>query len=231
MTAKFRLSPRVLSDPFWESVLLADEERGPERAALAERVKALEALRAQADYDTGSTGFATDWCLYSLVRHFAPRRIAEVGTFIGKSTLALLSALDDQGAAGEVFTCDGSNAIALPWAGRAGLTQFPKTTSTEMLRRIEGPLDMAFLDGRLQPDDFALLEARLAPDAILALDDFEGMEKGVINLTQLWPRERFRNYFLIYPPSLGLLARHGFTSPSTVAVLLPAASFVFVRQG
>ena len=76
MTAKFRLSPRVLSDPFWGAVLMADEERGPERAALAERVKALEALRGQADYDTGSTGFATDWCLYSLARHFGPRRIA-----------------------------------------------------------------------------------------------------------------------------------------------------------
>jgi hypothetical protein len=48
---------------------------------------------------------------------------------------------------------------------------------------------------------------------------------------QLWPRERFRGYFLIYPPSPGLLARHGFTSPAPVAVLLPAASFVFVRQG
>jgi hypothetical protein len=231
MAAKIRLSPRLLSDVFWDAVLAADEERGVEKSRLIARLNGLEALRAQAEYDTGSTALPAAWCLYSLARYFQPRRIVEVGTFIGKSAVAMASGLDDQDAPGEVFTCDASNAMPIPWDGRTQLRQFPKTTSTDMLKSIEGACDFVFLDGRLQPDDLALLDGLVTPETIFALDDFEGFEKGVANLAALSRLQKLQSHFLIYPPSKAWLAARGFTSYSLIAVLLPVSTFEFHRQG
>lgn len=231
MAAKIRLSPRLLSDVFWEVVLSTDEERASEKAALVERLNALEPLRSSADYNTGSTALPAAWCLYGLVRHFRATRAIEVGTFIGKSAVAMASAMDDQGIPGEIFTCDSSNSISIPWSGRAALHQFPKTSSTGMLKTIGGECDFVFLDGRLQPDDLALLDPIISKETIVALDDFEGSEKGVVNLTLLSRLEKLRNHFLIYPPSKSWLSARGFTSYSLIAVLVPMSSFEFARQG
>ena len=155
-SAKFVLAPHVLTEPFWDVMLMPTDERAPERARLMECLAGLEALRAQADYNTGSISAGAAWCLYSLVRHFRLSRALEVGTFIGKSTLSMASAMDDGGHVGEVFTCDMSNSLDLPWSGRTRITQFKRASSTDMLEKLEGTFDLAFLDGRLQPQDMAL---------------------------------------------------------------------------
>jgi len=231
MAAKVHLSPRLLSEVFWDVVLGADEARGAERASLVARLNALETLRAQAEYDTGSTALPAAWCLYGLMRHFQPKRVIEVGTFIGKSAVAMASGLDDQDAPGEIFTCDASNGMAIPWAGRTQLRQFPKTSSTDMLKAVDGACDFVFLDGRLQPDDLPLLERLVTRETIFALDDFEGFEKGVANLAALSRLDALKSHFLIYPPSRAWLTARGFTSYALIAVLLPVSTFEFARQG
>lgn len=212
-------------------MLQNDEELVAEKEALFQRLVRLDDLRDTADYNTGSISPAAAWCIYNLVRHFRRKRIIEVGTFIGKSTISMAAAMDDGGVAGEIFTCDGSNDIKLPWDGRPQIHQFPKTFSGDMLQSIDGPCDMVFLDGRLKKSDLQLLDPLITEETLFALDDFEGMEKGVINLTQLRTMDKLKNHFLIYPPSAEWLAARGFTSHSLTAVLMPVSWFVFARQG
>jgi predicted O-methyltransferase YrrM len=231
MAAKVKLSSRLLTEVFWSIMFQKDEERLDEREALFRRLNSLESLRTTADYNTGSISAAAGWCLYNVVRHFKPKRIIEVGTFIGKSTVSMAAALDDQQVFGEIFTCDGSNAIELPWDGQTRIRQFPKTLSGDMFAAIDAPCDMVFLDGRLRKQDLQLLDPLITEDTIFVLDDFEGMEKGVINLTQLMSMEKLRNHFLLFPPSTSWLAQRGYTSHSVSAVLMPMSSFVFTRQG
>lgn len=231
MVVKVKLSSRLLTDVFWSIVFQKDEERVAEKEALFQRLNRLEDLRAEADYNTGSITPAAAWSLYSLVRYFRPKRIIEVGTFIGKSTISMAAALDDQKISGQIFTCDGSNSIKLPWEGRSRIQQFPMTTSGEMFKSIEGPCDLVFLDGRLKKADLELLDALITTDTIFFLDDFEGIEKGVINVTQLMTMEKLANHFLLFPPSTDWLAKRGYTSHSVTAVLLPVSRFAFSKQG
>ena len=230
-SGKFVLSPRVLAEPFWEAVLMLGDERGPERERLLSRLASLDSLREQADYNTGSIRVGAAWCLYSLVRHFQCSRAIEVGTFIGKSTIAMASAMDDGGRPGEIVTCDMSNSLDLPWTGETRISQFKRASSTTMFEQLEGQYDLAFLDGRLQDQDLARLEYLLTPDAIIALDDFEGMEKGVANLSVLRSSARFKAHALIYPAPRELLRRNGFSTHSVIAALVPPSRFVIAAQG
>jgi predicted O-methyltransferase YrrM len=231
MSGKFILSPAVLAEPFWDAMFRTDDERRAERERFLAQFPQLEALRAQADYNTGSISAGAAWCLYSLVRHFGLTRAIEVGTFIGRSTIAMASAMDDGGRPGEIFTCDLSNSLDLPWTGRTRITQFKAANSTAMLGRLDGAFDLAFLDGRLQADDLERLEQLLSPDAIIALDDFEGMEKGVSNLSLLRRSARFKSHALIYPCPRSRLQARGFSSPSLVAALVPTSRIAIAAQG
>lgn len=231
MAAKVKLSSRLLTEVFWSIIFQRDEERVAEKEALFQRLNRLDDLRATADYNTGSISPVAAWSLYSLVRHFKPKRIIEVGTFIGKSTISMAAALDDQKTPGRIFTCDASNSITLPWDGETSIEQFPNTLSGDMFKEIDAPCDMVFLDGRLKKADLELLEPLVTEETLFVLDDFEGMEKGVINLTQLVGVEKLKKHFLLYPPSTQWLAQRGYTSHSVTAVLLPISSFVFAKQG
>lgn len=227
-----RLSPAFLSDPVWKFLFQSDDERGPAKAALAARLAPLETLRGQADYNTGSISFAAAWSLYAAVRHFRPQRILEIGTFIGRSTTAMGAALDDAGVAGEIATCDLSNDLTLPWSGAVRLEQFRKTSSTDMLRQLDGLFDFVFLDGRLTPADMPLLDGLIGPNTVIALDDFEGKEKGVANLMALrsLAAPKLARHGLIYPPTQALLSAQGFTSSALTALMIPYSAFAFVNQ-
>jgi len=231
MSAKFILSPRVLAEPFWDVMLMPGDERGPERERLLTQLAGLEALREKADYNTGTVSVSTAWCLYSLVRHFQLSRALEVGTFIGKTTTAMAAGMDDGGRPGEVFTCDISNALDLPWSGQTRITQFRGQSSAAMLEKLDGVFDLAVFDGRIAPQEVGRLEQLLAPDAIIALDDFEGTEKGVANLSLLRQSARFKGHALIYPCPRALLERRGFSSYSLLAALVPMSRFQIAAQG
>lgn len=156
----------------------------------------------------------------------------EVGTFIGKSTWSMARGLDDAAVPdGQIQSCDLSNAAIVPYPGPTRLFQHPKTTSTDMLARLTGKHDFLFLDGRITDEDVGRLADLLDPMAILALDDFEGMEKGVINLIKLRNDPRFKNHFLVYPASRRTLAEYAIAGHSTVAVLLPTARIALTNQG
>lgn len=199
------LSRKRLSRVIWETILEGSVSHS--KMQWVEQLNMLEALRAQAAAPTGSISLASFWCLYAAVQLFKPKRVAEVGTFIGKSTLALASS------GAEVHTCDHSNNIKLPFK----VTQYPMTSSTEMLAQMQPGIDLLFLDGRLQKDDLQHIGRLLHASSIVALDDFEGIEKGVANAQ----RFTYHGAILVYPAERELLERHGLPDESTIALILP----------
>lgn len=168
-----------------------------------QRLNDLEAL--DPDRKTGSTNDASLIALWAVKRYFKPKRIVEIGTYIGKSTFVL--------ARGDatVHTCDMTHNFKLPIFGN--VTQY-HSSSTEMLAKLDGKIDHLHLDGRLQTEDKAHLERLFHAETIVTLDDFEGTEKGVVNAMQ------FQGRILVYPPERELTERFAM-GDATTAILLP----------
>jgi len=172
--------------------------------------------RRNAEYNTGSLGASDAAELYRLVKFFKPATIAEVGTFIGVSTMAMRMA--DRTVC--IDTCDMSNNIPNLFEHTNGMvTYFPKTSSTEMFKQLAGEddpgVDMLYIDGRLQQEDFQYFPKIIHDRTIFVFDDFEGIEKGVVNAMML----ESPNRVLIYP-------REG----KKTAVSLPYTMLQFVPQ-
>jgi predicted O-methyltransferase YrrM len=172
-------------------------------------------LRQFADYNTGSVPYDDAVELYKLVKFFQPKVIAEVGTFIGVSTMAMHWAETCT----SIYTCDISNNIVDMFKGMENtITYFPKTSSTEMFRQLAEKkvgVDLLYLDGRLQQEDFQYFPKIIHDQTIFVFDDFEGIEKGVVNAMRLDGANRL----LIYP-------REG----RKTAVSLPLTLLQFVPQ-
>jgi len=112
------LSIRNVSKIFWEIIYLnKDLLKNDFREKLFDKLNNLEKLRSIANYNTGSISLSSAFSLFLLIKHFKPMRILEIGTFIGKSTISMASALEEFTDKGEIFTCDASNEIKLPLCG------------------------------------------------------------------------------------------------------------------
>lgn len=188
----------------------------------------LNASIANMDYKTGSVPLSTAAWLFMLAFYLRPQRTVEVGTFLGKSTMAL--ALGQNG--GEIWTCDKDNNVpGTPeqWSELNTKVHFhPKTTSTAMLndKELKWPVGLLFFDGRILPDDIDPILTLSNDSTVYAFDDFEGTEKGVANVAAL----RTKDHVLIYPPAPELLYPHGVTDRSTLALLVPVKMFRFTAQ-
>jgi len=229
---KFRLSSRLFSYVFWESILSSTDINDGKREKLFQELSSLEKLRKKADYNTGSISNAASWCLYCIVKYFRPQNIMEIGTFIGKSSWSMARAQDDEGIVnGYLATCDFSNDISIPWNGRTKIKQYKKQSSTNMLNLEEKCPDLIFIDGRIQNEDLLLLENLLTKNTIILIDDFEGIEKGVVNYMNLKKLKACNNHFLIYPCERLKLKEFGENSYSSTAVMLPNNFIELVAQG
>ena len=162
---------------------------------LESMVKSRQKYRLDADYKTGSIGVRDAAELYRLVKFFKPEIIAEVGTFIGVSTMAMY--MSDEFL--RIYTCDVSNDIpALFEDADEIIKYYPKTTSTDMFRHLAEKkvgVDLMYLDGRLQQEDFQYFPQIIHDQTIFVFDDFEGTEKGVVNAMMLDGANRL----LVYP--------------------------------
>jgi hypothetical protein len=202
------------SELFWDII---GEENGDEEIAICKIVEEQQHLREQADYKTGSVPVEDAIDLFLIVKYFQPKVIAEVGTFIGVSTMVMDLAT---GTTAQIRTCDVSNRIDLPLYPEQSklIEQYFHTPSHEMFKDMaeEGlKVDLVYLDGRLGKEDIEPLSKIVHDDTIFVFDDFEGTEKGVANALLL---ER-SNTTLVYP-------RNG----NKTAILIPYSRIEFVRQ-
>lgn len=229
-----RINPRYLSDIAWNQwIEVLEPELPAMRNRLAEVDAACEATREQMAHNTGSVSFPTMLLLYVLARNLKPARIFEVGTFIGKSTLAMALACDNNGGQAEIYTCDGSNDFHVPKLSKTPIHGFSKALSTAVLQALVNKklvVDLVHIDGRVSAADLELLEQISDEQLVIALDDFEGIEKGVANLSLLRGRQRFARHALVYPPSLPIIGKIGLFSPSTTALLVPVGAITYGNQ-
>jgi predicted O-methyltransferase YrrM len=180
-------------------------------------VKDQQELRELADYNTGSLPYDDAVELYKLVRFFQPLVIAEVGTFIGVSTKAIRQAALDGEFSYVIHTCDFSNNLTID-ASDNRIFQYPKKSSTDMFKEMAEivlGVDFMYLDGRLQQSDLELFHKIVHDQTVFVFDDFEGIEKGVVNAMMVESPGRV----LIYP-------REG----RKTAVSLPLTLLHFVPQ-
>ena len=196
-----RFNRRQISGLFWDVM----DEHSPPTFDLP-HAEHFDQLRQSADYNTGSLNEWDMVDLMTICSYFKPKILAEVGTFIGRSTYALAVG---SGSDGLIYTCDASNDIPLPElpSRSATVIRNPRSSSVEMFNRMlaEGlaqQVDLFFIDGRLQEADLILMNRLSHGQTILVLDDFEGIEKGVDNAMLLGNQ----NHLLIYPRSEGKTA-------------------------
>jgi predicted O-methyltransferase YrrM len=222
---KIRINRSRLSDIIWRSVFENSScQSASLRAELFQKSESLDDLRVHASYNTGSIGSSAIWALFSLCLFFKPKAVAEIGTFIGKSTFSMACAMDiayKEG--GVIYTCDYSNAIDLNFATKTLVSQFQMKSSTDMFTVLAAEnrrCDLILLDGRLQPADFKLLPDIIHPETLILLDDFEGVEKGVVNAMHLMNSLQ-NTHYLIYPPSRDIMNSHGLTEGCTIGMIIP----------
>lgn len=166
-----------------------------------------EARRAVAKYNTGTISEAACLYLRSLTEHFKPDVAIEIGTFIGSSAMAIN--------AGHLYTCDKSNGC-FPSSKR--VTAYPYTRSTSMLKVLADlglKVDFFFFDGRIKDADEKLIVNLSLPSTVYTFDDYEGREKGVLNVERMRPY--LPKHALILPPSIV----PGADGVTTIAVLAP----------
>lgn len=230
MPTQFNLSSQLFAEAFWRAMFSESDFFDPIKSDFSQDSLELESLRRNADYNTGSISAFSSWTLFLICRYFQVRRALEVGTFIGRSTMSISKAMNLMGG-GEIHTCDASNDISIPQYPPTAITQYKKQTSTQMLAQLSGPFDFAFIDGRLTTEDISAMANLLDDNAIIVLDDFEGMEKGVANLFNLRTHPRYQNLFLVPPPSMQFSEKLGFSSRALTAVLLPPNLISLTNQG
>ncbi len=222
---KIRINRTRLTELVWRAILDETSLHGmTSRDELLAKSSALDELRRYAAYNTGSISTGAIWSLFAAVAFFRPQTIAEVGTFIGKSTFAMACGLDvchKEG--GQIFTCDFSNDIPLNFGTTSGVQQYPMTSSGDMFRDLRSKgvrCDLALLDGRLPAEDLPVMGELLHQESVILLDDFEGIEKGVANAALLMPSLQ-ATHLLVYPPSPAILLEHGLHEACSVAMIIP----------
>jgi hypothetical protein len=233
------LNRQALSQMIWQRIFenaqMVEYVR-PEITAMAHDLGRLE---AKADNPTGSISVSSIWALTATAYYFKPKTVVEVGTYIGRSTYALsegmtLSGVDEP----LIYTCDLNNDIALEndpafTTSPTEICRYPRQSSTEMFEDLvekKPPIDLFFLDGRLPEGDVELIKTLKHRDTFFALDDFEGLEKGVANYSLLQRLTPPFSHILVYPPDRETLARFGLRDQCTTALILPNTLFRLTAQ-
>lgn len=233
------INPFQMARMFWPYLYYKTHADWPEIAqTLADNRARSNSLREAADHATGSVNLVDAFNLFSIVKYFGFSTVIEVGTYIGNSTLAMAYAMDANKLGGRIFTCDVTNDIELPNPfGHVEIVQYRKQSSEEMLTQLAASgvvCDFLYLDGRIPDSEIGLIESVTHEHTVVAVDDFEGIEKGVENMLKLKPMPRFARHFIIYPPTNDIFRELPLgQSPiqrSQTAVLFPASRISFTRQ-
>lgn len=117
--------------------------------------------------------------LYALVRGCRPRRVLEIGTSEGGSSLVMALAMEENGGDGHVWTIDPLPRIPFDPALFRGRVDSVTGTSPEAVedvaRRAGGPFDLAVIDGihihKQAAADLAAVRSHLAEGAFVLMHD------------------------------------------------------------
>ena len=221
------LSESMITGAFWPQLQAA--ACAQEAVSDSESILSISNVLAR-DFpgETGSMSPEATKLLWLLGRYFSPKVVVEVGTYIGRSTAALF--MGAKPALEKLYTCDATFDAWDPGhlASAGEIEYFGKTTSTQMFEHLVSrgvKADLFFLDGRLQDADLNLLPSMTHKKTVFLLDDFEGLEKGIINGIKL--RDIYPNLILIRPNGKSL---DGSQESPPLALLVPPEVLQLSRQ-
>ncbi len=221
------LSESMITNAFWPQ--LQGAACAKEAAADAESILSISNVLAR-DFpgETGSMSLEATKLLWLLGRYFSPKVVVEVGTYIGRSTAALY--MGARPGVEKLYTCDATFDAWDPGhlASAGEIEYFGKTTSTQMFEHLVSrgvKADLFFLDGRLQDGDLNMVQSMAHNKTVFLLDDFEGLEKGIINGLKLV--DCFPNYVLLTPPAH---TASQLIQDARIALLIPANIITLTRQ-
>lgn len=231
------VNPNDLSNIFWKKILDNSYLKSVSiQSDFFKKIDELDNLRTQSSYNTGSISSTTAWLLFSVVLFFKPKLILEVGSFIGKSTFSMALSADNyiHECNCKIYCCDYSNEIHFPNLTKTEIIQFHKTSSTKMLKELDSldVIDFIHLDGRLENEDCSMLQKKINEDTVFMLDDFEGNEKGVVNLFTLLNHNVInRNtHCVIYPIDNEVSRNYNLLERSSSAFILPIKLLKITNQ-
>ena len=218
-------SEKMMATAFWSELLSS----GTTISAKKEIEDVIEETAQQLrNFPSEAGTISRDSCLvlYLLAKYFSPKTVGEIGTYIGRSAYSIFKGAESS--LENLYTCDGTfdclNFSEFRLKNQDRIKYFGKTMSTEMLQSLinknSKKLDLVIIDGRMSPKDLELLEKLVSESTVFCVDDFEGVEKGVINVVML--REKFRHYLLFEPKFSGL--------NTSMALLVPTSNIKLTRQ-
>lgn len=208
-TAKERPLPGVDLNPAMQLALLdrlnyGDELRGVPNAKLSDTEFGFD----QAMYGPGDAEI-----YYSLIRHFRPRRIVEIGS--GQSTLMALKAIAANRADDAAYACDVTciEPYEMPWLEQVGVNVVRERVETVSLDRFAalGAGDMLFIDSShvIRPYGDVLREFHeilpsLAPGVLVHVHDIftprDYPESWLRVQRRLWNEQYLLEAFLAFNP-------------------------------
>jgi hypothetical protein len=183
----------------------------------------------------GSISLKSAALVWLTTKYFSPSVICEVGTYIGRSTLSM--AFGAAGKLTDLFTCDGSfdcmNFDELKSSHFSDekmeaikkIHYYGNTMSHDMfaqIAKLNKKVDLIFVDGRISEKDVSYIKQIASPECVFLIDDFEGVEKGVVNAMIL--RNNFPNYIILEP----LTDING--QKEVLAVMIPSQVIKLSRQ-
>jgi predicted O-methyltransferase YrrM len=163
----------------------------------------------------------TGQLLHVLALASRARRVLEVGTAIGVSTLYLARALPADGTVVSFEIDESRHLAARDYLQRAGVLErvdLRLQDAREGLAELTGTFDMAFIDGVKAEygDYFGALMPLLAPGAVLAVDNVlmggtvaEGRSDGHWKEDQIASARRFNEQLLTHPDLTGTVTPVG----------------------
>ena len=232
---KLWLSESMISDVFWKALRTSYyASRAQDEATLI--ANSTGPLVDEFPSIAGSISTEGTKMLWLVTRYFSPKNVCEIGTYIGRSALAM--AFGGLDSINQIYTCDGTFdcldleklkknfSVKEKFNAIDKISYFGKTMSTDMLNTLKSKdvkIDFLFIDGRISMQDCEILAQILSEDCIILLDDFEGVEKGVSNALLL--RGLFKGHILLQPEYNEKIGYRGVT-----AVMVPANLLSLSRQ-
>lgn len=204
--ARFLDMPQVTKNAasYWD-VLMSRPDTGEWLTDVLEIARQAERRRELAKFKTGTIPVETALLLRGLCRWIRPRIVVELGTFIGTSTLALE-------ASEHLYTVDRDNDCLSSTETR---TCHPGQSGSQMFDALIAKgvkVDLFFFDGRLQEGDVHRVLKLSHPHTVYTFDDYNGKEKGVVNLGKM--ATMLPNHAIVEP-------YRAFEGRSTLAALVP----------
>jgi hypothetical protein len=146
-----------------------------------------------------STGSEDCLFLYLLVRYLKPTNILEIGTFVGSTLFAIITACEENKQPYIIHTIDNHDELKLE-NKLLHSVKVHKGWSREVLKNINTKFDFVFSDANLDKETATILENLINKDTFFATHDFvPPSDKGISSIFNMIKYTKLKNNLLIMP--------------------------------